>query len=121
MVAMRRIKRKYWGFYLDGRAERRLRTRSPIDPAAIAKGLLEQEDGDLFDGIRTAVHRAADEALTPRIKKQWLAAHDEAIREEECDPEEAYGAWCQGRIDELASAHESAVIDALSEQVLEDE
>jgi len=118
---MQRIKRKYWGFYMDGRAERRLRTRTPIDPGRIAKELVEQEDGDLFETIRSAVQKIADDSFTPRIKRAWLAEREGDIRTMECDPEEAYRAWCQGRVDELASVHESAVIDAIGEQVLEDE
>jgi len=118
---MHRIKRKYWGFYLEGRGERRLRTRDSIEAAAIAKQLLEREDGDLFETLRMAVHKAAEPSLTPRIKRAWLAERDADIREAECDPEEAYQAWCQGRFDELVSAYEAAVIDEISAQVLEDE
>lgn len=118
---MTRIKRKYWGFYLDGRADRRLRTREPIDPAAIAHTILEQEDGDLFEAVRAAVHKAAEPSLTARIKRTWLAERDAYIREAACDPEEAYQAWAQGRIDELASSYEGSVIDEIASKVLEDE
>ncbi len=67
------------------------------------------------------MQRASEEVLTTRIKRKWLGEHDADIRAQDGDPEEAYQAWCQGRIDELASAYESEVIDSLAELVLEDE
>lgn len=118
---MHRIKRKYWGFYMEGRADRRLRTKQPIDVEVIAKQLLELEDANIHDVLRTSVEAIAADSFTPRIKKAWLADHEQPLKEAECDGEEAYGAWCAGRVDELVYANERDVVDAIANQVFEDE
>lgn len=115
---MSSIKRKYWGFYLLGREERRL--RNEIDPEVIARKILEEEDASL-PAMVTAACAEVGAALTARTKKNWLAEHEQGIKASESEPEEAYRSWVAGRVDELASAIESGVVAALSDQTFEEE
>ncbi len=115
---MTAIKRKYWGFYLLGREERRL--RNEIDPAVVARGILDEEEASLAQAVTTACEGAAA-SISARVKKNWLADHETEIRESGVDAEEAYRSWIAGRVDELAVAIESDVAAALVDIVFEEE
>jgi molybdopterin-guanine dinucleotide biosynthesis protein A len=118
---MSRIKRKYWPYYLDGRQERRLRGRDNVSDEDIAKEILAAEDASLHEAIRSACEKAAAQTLTPRVKKNWMAEHAAQATEDGLSPDDAYQAWCDGRIDELVSVIEPAILDALAAQLFEDE
>jgi len=115
---MPRIKRKYWCFYLLGREERRL--RHDIDPAQVAKTILDADDASVTDAIVAACQTTA-QALSARVKRTWLADHDDEIKEHAADPEEAYQAWLAGRVDELARVLEPHVVGAIADDVFEPE
>ncbi len=115
---MPRIKRKYWSFYLLGREERRL--RHEVKAEEVAKHILAQDDASLTDEIVAACAVAAT-ALSPRVKKTWLADHGDEIQETGVDPEEAYQAWVAGRVDELARVLEPHIMSAVADLVFEEE
>jgi hypothetical protein len=115
---MPRIKQKYWCFYLLGREERRL--RHEVNAEEVAQHVLGQEEASLTDAIVAACEVAA-RALSARVKKNWLADHDEEIKEASLDPEEAYQAWVAGRVDELARVLEPHVVGAIADEVFEAE
>jgi len=87
----------------------------------IAESILAGEESSLHNAIFAACAKAADEHLTDRVKKRWLAKNKDRIEETGCDPEQAYQAWRHGKIDELAYAIESNVLEALEEECLDDE
>jgi hypothetical protein len=123
---MQAIKRKYWGFYIMGRQERRLRIQDAFGvgtPAeeAIAKRVFDAEEASLREVVRQACAEVAKASLSEGARKRWTTKHYAEIKETDADPSEAYEAWCAGRIDELACAIEDGVVDALSEMVFEDD
>jgi hypothetical protein len=118
MENMSSIRRKFWSFYLLGREERRL--RNDLDPAVVARKILEEEEASL-PAMVTAACAEVGAALTARTKKNWLAEHEQDLKAIDGDPEEAYRAWVAGRVDELASAVDSSVVAALSDQIFEEE
>jgi hypothetical protein len=117
-IEMPRIKRKCWSFYLLGREERRL--RHDVDPEDVAKRILAQDDASLTDELVAACQGAA-EKISPRVQKNWLADHDDEIKEAGVDHQEAYQAWLAGRVDELARVLEPHVVGAVSDEVFEEE
>lgn len=114
------IKRKYWGFYIEGRDERH-RSPGPDDINAVADALLAGDEGDVRAATEEMCQRLLDAKLTAGAKRRWIAERDAAIREEHCDPEQAFAAWRQGRLDQLVALAEPNVISSLSELVIEDD
>jgi hypothetical protein len=120
MQSMSVIKRKYWGFYIEGRDERhRAPGAESIEP--VAEKLLGQDDGDIRTATEEMCQKYLDSRLTAGSKRNWIKEREEAIREEGCDAETAYAAWRQGRLDQLVAIAEPHVLSALSDMVLEDD
>lgn len=116
------IKRKYWGFYLLGREERRLSVRDDLSEEAVAKQILEQDEASLPEAVLAACEVAAKSALTPRVRSRFVSDYQTEIQQlDGGDAEEAYQAWCAGRVAVLAAVIEPGVVDALSSMVFEDE
>jgi hypothetical protein len=114
------IKRKYWGFYLLGREEPKLRTPD-LDADAIAKQILGQDEASLPEQVLAACETAAAKLRSRGASGAWLAEHEEELKQTEADPGEAYQAWCDGRIAHVAAVVEPTVIEALGNQIFEEE
>jgi hypothetical protein len=108
MRGMADIKAEYWGFYLDGREERRL--KADISIPDIAQRLL-RDGGDLRKTITTECERVRAANDWGKVKRKWIAGADPvAIKDAGGDAEQAYAAWLAGRADELAFYLESKVL-----------
>jgi hypothetical protein len=111
------IKTGYWCFYLEGRRERLL--RNDIDLDKLADSLLER-GGVLHDVLQAACEAAAAPMNAGKVKRVWLEEHADEIKAAGGDGEEAFGDWRAGRVDELASAMEPSLIEALEEDETSD-
>lgn len=119
MESMASIKGDYWQFYMDGRCEKR-RLKNDIDEEALVEEMVG-EGTPLRDAVLFACARAAAPLEGGKAKRQWTEEHKDAIKTAGGDADAAYGAYLQGRVDDLAYAIEEAVLDALDQRFGDDE
>lgn len=108
------IKHAYWCFYLEGRRERLLRT--DIDLSKILADM-KKNGTSLRDTLYAACQAAGAPMDAGKIKRVWLAEHDEDIGKAGGDTDEAFKAWREGRIDELAYALEIDLVDVMADEL----
>jgi hypothetical protein len=110
---MATIKGDYWKFYLDGRYEKRL-LKHEIEEAVLVERM---DSGTPFrEAIAEACAKVTVPLETGKRKREWLAVHQADLVGLNAD--EAYAAYLQGRVDELAYALEQNVLTALGDRFL---
>lgn len=99
-------------FYLDGRDQKLF--RNSLDEAELAKTILSTGENP-----RDVIHKAvkAEAAALVRQKKSWLADAHEDIIDAGVSEEDAWAAYVEGRVDEVAQALEPGVIDAMIDEL----
>lgn len=113
------VSKNYWPFYLEGRADKLL--RHDIDIDALVTRLTSNDDVSLRDAVREACATAASALAGSKDQRKWVDKHKTAIADAGGDSDAAHSAWRQGRIDELAYSLEQDVVDAISDEVLDEE
>ncbi len=113
------IKGNYWTFYLMGRGEKRL-LKHDIDLDALATKLLES-GGALRPALAEAVAGAGKPLEVAKARRKWLDEHAEQVKDAGGDQAGAYGAWCQGRVDELTYALEEEFVLAMADATGEED
>ncbi len=101
----------YAFFYLEGREERTL--KADIDTTEIAKKMCE-DGGSIHERLHEAASKAAQSLFVDRKKRQWLEDFEEDIKTAGVDPDQAYAAWCEGRVDELVFTIEGEVVEEMN-------
>lgn len=108
------IRGKYWEFYLEGRAEKRLPKHDRDLAQDVAKEMIEKGTS-----LRVGLESVAAKAIAPlesgSRRRGWVADHEEQIRAAGGDVDLAYRSYLGGRAAELAYAYEEEVIEALGE------
>ena len=99
-------------FYLDGRDQKLF--RNSIDEVELAKTIIKTGESP-----RDVIHKAvkAEAAALVRQKKSWLADAHEDIIDAGVSEEDAWAAYVEGRVDEVAQALEPGVIEAMIDEL----
>lgn len=107
---MENITDEYLPFYCQGRAERRL-LKHDISESDLVEVI--SKGTPLRRAIEEACERVATPFQTGKSKRLWLLENADDVAG--LDPDLAYKAFLQGRIDELAYVLEPDVVGALGE------
>ncbi len=111
---------KYLPFYLEGRNYPKL-LKHHLDIDDLVDLILATNSKSLNAVIRESCAEAAKKLETGKVKKAWLAEHAAEIGgvgtlDADGAAAKSYQAWVDGRIDELAYATETGVIDAMNDR-----
>ncbi len=116
MTDISKVHHDYWGFYLQGRQERKL-LKTDISPDVIVEKLTTPEtESCLRDVLVKAARDAATALQSGRVKRDWMAENASDIKEAGLDPERAFSAWLAGRAEELAYSLEDNVLKSLLDE-----
>jgi len=114
----------YWMFYLMGRDERVL-AHADLDLGPIAWDLVKTPDAKALRDRAAALAAAHGKRdLEPPSRKgrsrrdKWLRENEDVLKETGAEPEQAYAAWCQARVDELAASLEVELLQLVDEAVV---
>jgi len=111
------MKAEYLPFYLEGRDAKLV--KNDIDDDDLAQQIV-----DTGKTPYEITHAAAETAVKvlavdPRKKRLWLNEHEDDLKEAGGSADDAWNAFIAGRTDELCSALETPVLEALGEIIFE--
>lgn len=111
------MKAEYLPFYLEGRDAKLV--KNDIDEDDLAQQIVDTGKTP-YDVLHAAAEAAVKViAVDQRKKKLWLNEHEDDVKEAGGSADDAWNAFIAGRTDELCSALETPVLEALEEIVFE--